>query len=452
VQTLADVPIVVGGTSGAWNRDGVILFAPANTVPLSRVIAGRGAPVPTTRLDPPQAGHRYPNFLPDGRRFLFFALGPPQAKGVYAGSIDSPDVRRLFDADSAAVFAAPDLAIFAREGALLAQRLDLDTLTLVGDPLPVAGSVAVHPNVIGAVAVSASATGPLAYRAAAEERQLTWVDRAGRRTGLVGAPDSGQPLSPELSPDERTVALARMMGGRPDLWLVDGTRGGLQRFTADWAQEYDPTWSPDGSRIIFSSNRTGILDLYEKSVGGGGTGDTLLLRSGEHKNALHWSPDGRYFLYAIQTAVAGRDIWCLPLTGDRKPFAVVQTMFEETEARFSPDGRWIAYQSNESGRTEVYVQRFPEPGSRFQISTAGGRFPQWRRDGRELFYLGGDDRLMAVRIDTSGSALESSLPETLFSAPAGAEYVASPDGQRFLVNVITREPSPITVLLNWRPR
>jgi Tol biopolymer transport system component len=228
----------------------------------------------------------------------------------------------------------------------------------------------------------------------------------------------------------------------------------LQRFTSDAAQEYNGVWSPDGGRLVFESNRNGILDLYEKHVGGSST-ESMLLASAEHKNALDWSPDGRHLLYASQTATTGRDIWSLPLFGDRRPFAVVRTAFEETIARFSPDGRWIAFQSNETGRNEIYVQPFPGPGGKSQISTAGGTEPRWRRNGRELYYLSTDSRLMSVGLTVTDQTRMSAVPEALFSLPAilaGAEYEAAPDGQRFLFTAITRDASPITILLNWKPQ
>ena len=400
---------------------------------------------------PPQTGHRYPHFLPDGRHFLFFALGPPDTKGVYVGSIDSQEVRRLFDADSSAVFAPPDYALFARQGALFAQQLDLDALAVVGEPLAVAPSVAAWPDTLASVAVSASVAGPIAYRARPEERQLTWFDRAGRQLGTLGPPDGGQPIDHRISPDGRTVSIARRVGGQPDIWLLETARGVLQRFTTDAAQETNGIWSPDGSRIVFSSNRNGILDLYERQVSGAAT-DSPLLAMPEHKNALDWSPDGRHILYALQTATAGRDIWALPLFGDRKPFVVVQSAFEESNARFSPDGRWIAFQSNETGRNEIYIQPFPGAVGKSRISTDGGSEPRWRQDSGELYFLGTDRRLMAARLTTAQTE-QSARPEPLFVLPEGAsEFEAAPDGQQFLVNVVTKEASPITVLLNWRPR
>jgi eukaryotic-like serine/threonine-protein kinase len=369
VQTLASAPVSVGGT---WNANGIILFAPASGGPLYRVRAGGGQATEATRIERPgQAGHRFPHFLPDGSHFLFFAMGTPEKRGVYLGSLDSTDVRRLFDADSAAVFAPPDYVLFARNGAPVAQRLDLRTMEPVGDPLPLAGQVVPDLGGYFSVALSAAASGPVAYRPSAGERQLVWLDRSGRQIGTVGNPDAAQPTSIRLSPDGHTVALYRVVSGNRDVWLIETMRSVLRRFTSDAATDSEPIWSPDGSRIVFTSLRMGLPDLYERSVSGV-EAETLLFASPEFKNLHDWSPDGRFILYTSQTPTAGRDLWALPLSGDKKPLAVTQTAFNEDSGRFSPDGRWVAYASNESGRYEIYVQPFPGPGGKLQVSTRGG--------------------------------------------------------------------------------
>jgi Tol biopolymer transport system component len=452
VRTLVSSPNDRGGT---WNDEGVIVFAPSSTGPLYRVPAGGGSTVAVTRVDPPrQTGHRFPRFLPDGRHFLFFALGTPEGQGVYLGSLDSMDARRLFDADGAAVFVPPDHVLFPRQGALWAQRLDPNTLESVGDSLPVAKSVAVDPNLFASVALSASAAGVVAYRASGVQGQMTWFDRTGRQIGTVGARDVGQPADLELAPDGRSVTFRRTVSGNMDVWLIEIARGVLRRFTANAARDYEAVWSPDGSRLVFSSDRKGVLDLYEKPVAGT-EAESLLLESPEHKNLYDWSLDGRYILYTIQNAKTAQDLWALPLFGDRKPLPVAQTAFQEVNGRFSPDVRWVAYVLNESGRNEIYVQPFPGPGARLQISTSGGNAPLWRRDGRELFYLGPDNRLMAVPISlpVNGSAIEAGAPVALFATRPGSEFAVSPDGQQFLVNTSLDDAAPpITVILNWRPK
>ena len=236
----------------------------------------------------------------------------------------------------------------------------------------------------------------------------------------------------------------------------------LSRFTFDGAPDAYPIWSPDGRRVVFSSNR-GILDLYEKKASGGGT-EELLLATPEFKVPTDWSLDGRFLLYRRDAPNHSFDIWALPMDGNRKPFPVIQTDFDERDGQFSPDGRWVAYESNESGRFEIYVQPFPGPGGKWQMSTNGGAQVRWRRDGKELFYIGLDGQLMAApfRLASNGQAVEPATPVSLFVTriPGGAlqagfkqQYVVSPDGQRFLINSLTAATaSPITLILNWKPR
>jgi Tol biopolymer transport system component len=451
VQTLATAPSVFGAT---WSPDDTIVFSGANMAPLYRVPATGGErAVEVTRLQPGQASHRLPQFLPDGRRFLFFATGAPEVQGVFVGSLNSTDAKRLVDAGTRAEFVPPDRILFARGEALYAQRMDLESMTLLGDPLLVAERVAQTSTIFGSVAVSASASGMLAYRAAAEtSRDLAWVDRQNRETGTLG-PVSGLVGTPRVSPDGRTLAVMRRVNGNDDIWLIETARGVLRRFTFDAAIEAAPVWSPNGNRIAFESARKGLRDLFVKSLDA--SAEEVLVESSENKNISDWSADGRFIAFAIQSSKTARDIWVLPLEGDREPFAVVQTAFEERDARFSPDGGWIAYQSNETGRNEVFVQPFPGPGRNWQISTDGGTFAQWRGDGREIFYLARDNRLMAVpvKLDASAPAVDAGTPVALFPLRPGAAYAVTPDGQRFLVNTPTDDAtaSPITVILNWKP-
>jgi dipeptidyl aminopeptidase/acylaminoacyl peptidase len=313
--------------------------------------------------------------------------------------------------------------------------------------------VATPADIVASVALSASAAGPVAYRPTAGERQLRWVDRSGRQVGVLGGPDSAQPGYARLSPDGRSVALIRMDNGNADVWLMETARDARQRITLDPAREFMPIWSPDSSGIVFGSTRKGGVDFYEGSVSSPGA-ERVLLESPENKNAWDWSPDGRWILYSALTPNTARDLWVLPLEGERTPVAVAQTAAEETNARFSPDGRWIAYQSNESGQHEIYVQPFPGSGVRSQISTGGGTRPQWARNGKGLFlfYLDQSDRVTTVPVTPNGPRVEPGTPVALFRLPRGAAYEAAPDGQRFLINEITKEPSPITVLLNWKPK
>ena len=446
IRPLANVANSVGL---AWSSEGTILFSPSPASALFRVGAGGGNAAPVTQLDPPrQIAHRYPQFLPDGRHFLFLAMGPLENRGIYVGSLDSPETHRLFESDSSVKFLPPDWVLFMREGALLAQRLNLGTLQLMGDPAPVATKVTLAPNGFNAIAVATSASGLLAYRPNAVENQRFWVDRSGRRIGMLGGPDATQSSSGVLSPDGRMLAVQRTVNGNTDIWLIDVDRDAPRRFTFEPVRDIDGAWSPDGRRIAFSSERAGVYDLYERAVDGT-TGDTLLLASPQPKLVDDWSPDGTHILYQVQDPNGNRDLWVLPLAGDRKPMPVVQTPFAEAGGQFSPDGRWIAYVSNETGRNEVWVQPFPGPGAKFQVSAGGGTLPQWRRDGRELLYLGPNDRVMAVPITMTGATLKAGASEALFTAPPGGFVTASPDGQRFVVSTITSDAAPVTLLLNW---
>ena len=314
-----------------------------------------------------------------------------------------------------------------------------------------------NPSNFASVALSASAAGPLAYRTAVPEpRQLIWFERSGKQTGTIGEPDTAEPTAARPSPDGRTVALTRRVSGNTDVWLIDATQGVPRRFTFDAATDLGPTWSPDGSRIFFHSARKGggFNSLFQKPVTGAGA-EEVLFESSENKNVMDSSSDGRFILFSSQSPKTARDLWALPLSGDRRPFVVVQTGFEENGGRFSPDGRWIAYHSNESGRNEVYVQPFPGPGPNTRISTNGGTNVQWRGDGREIFYQAPDNRLMAVPITLSadGRTVDAGRPVALFATRSGSQYAAASDGQRFLITTSLENAAtpPITVVLNWKP-
>jgi serine/threonine protein kinase len=455
VQTLADAPAARGG---AWGHD-TIVFAPANISPLMRIAARGGTPVEATRLATEHASHRLPSFLPDGRRFLFMVTGPPAVQGVYLGSLDSTESRRLFDGDSAAVFAGPDLVFFRREYALIAQRVNPETLQPAGDPVTVAESVGVRANFVGALAVSASGAGVFAYRPGVPTpRQLVWFDRRGTRLGVVGDPDerlTGGDASWAMSPDARTVAVVRQINNNNDLWLIDVARGAPRRFTSDSASESYPTWSPDGSRLAFGSSRlhgSVVHDVFLKSVSGADS-EMPVLESAENKSPVSWSADGRFILYTVLSAKSGADLWVFPVQDKGTPFAIAQTPAYETSGALSPDGHWVAYQSTETGRAEIYVQPFPGPARSTLVSTGGGTTPFWRGDSKEIFYKALDNRVMAIPISMRAGTLEAGTAEELFKVRPTATFNAARDGQRFLVNTPTGDETtpPITVVLNWKP-
>jgi serine/threonine protein kinase len=457
-QTLADAP---AGRGGAWNGEGTILFAPTNASPLWRVSASGGPSLQVTQLDLPNLGsHRLPQFLPDGRHFLFFAQGRAEHQGIFLGSLDAKDVTRLTLSETAGAYTEPGLLLFNREGTLIARRLDVATRTLTGDPITVADPVSYDGN-FDIPGFSPALKGTIAYRAGGmERRQLIWFDRNGKTLGVAWEPDANDQLGSELSPDGRRVAVARTVQNNADVWFIDIMRGGAERITTDAARDQFPVWSPDGQHIAFSSNRKGVFNIYTKSLIGKGD-EQLVLESAQAKLTLDWSPGG-YLLYEEADTKTGWDLWALPITGDRKPIAVSNTPFEERSGQFSPDGRWVAYQSNETGRFEIYVQPFPGPGVRSQVSTAGGEDPRWRSDGRELFFIAPDGKLMATSVRIQAGSFEAGSPEALFQTritTGGVAYLlpqydVSRDG-RFLINTPLDEAiSPIVLILNskYAPR
>jgi Tol biopolymer transport system component len=457
VPTLANAP---GGTGGSWNRDNVIVFASLGR-PMFRIPATGGEPVALSGVT--QQGSDFsPHFLPDGNHFLYYVRGSPEVRGVYVGQLDdTAQARRLLDSDTGAVYASSGHLLFVRQGTLLAQHFDPARLELTGNPFAVAERVGSRPFGQGA---SVSNTGSIAYRTspADAQRQFVWFDRSGKELSRVGDSVSTTLSNPSLSLDGQRVALYRGVNGNPDIWLFETRRGLFSRFTSDDADDVMPIWSPDGKNIIFSSNRSGVHQLYQKPVAAGGT-EELVLSTAQNKSATDSSSDGRFVLFSNQDPTSGLDIWALPLDGTKKAFPVVRTNFAEQSGQFSPGGTWIAYQSDESGRAEIYVQPFPGPGNKWQISSDGGSQVRWRRDGKELFYVALDGRLMAVpfRVASNTEVPEIDAPAALFAPPLGGavqqgdprhQYVVSSDGQRFLVATVTEATSsPITVILNWKP-
>jgi Tol biopolymer transport system component len=458
-QTLADAPTARGAT---WNRDGVIVFASTAGQGLTQVPAGGGPPTTVMRPRPGETNLRWPQFLPDGRRFLVQVLESSGARGVYIGSLDGGEPKRVLDAETAGIYAAGYL-LSVSQGVLVARRFDPALGSVSGDPMTVAQSVGVE-SALGRAGVSVSDTGVLAHRnGAAGRRQFVWVDRAGKTLGVLVPPEETALASPELAANGERLALYRTMQGNTDVWLVEVARGLANRFTFAPAIDAAPVWSPDGNRIIFRSARGGHYDLFEKPANGAADEQPLLVTP-QDKSPLDWSPDGRVLLYASQDPKNQSDLWALPLTGERKPFPIVQTSFDEVHGQFSPDGRWLAYASNESGRYEVYARSFPDAGGKFQLSTGGGIYPRWRRDGRELYYITPDNRMMAVPIELAPATrtLNPGSPVALFASrlatqgSAGlagfgskAQYAVARDG-RFLLNVAAEDTtSPITIVLNW---
>jgi Tol biopolymer transport system component len=453
-QVLTSAPFAGGGT---WNREGTILFARTTTGPIWRISSTGGDAVAVTRVKTPQENiHSFPHFLPDGRHFLYNVSGSAEARGVYVGQLDgSSDTRRILNTAGPAVYHLSGHLLFVRQGALMAQRFDPVRLAVNGNPFQMAEGV-----LNGALSVSGA--GQITYRAAPARvgsRQFIWVDRSGREGEKIGPPLNG--TNPSISPDNRRLALQRTINGNQDIYLLDIVRGVLNRFTFDPSSNASAIWSPDGSRIVFGSNRSGVYDFYEKPVNGAGN-EKLLLATPQTKVQSDWSPDGRFLLYRSLDSKMGYDLWALPFEGDRKPFPVVQTNSDERDGQFSPDGKWIAYQSSDTGQFEIYIQPFPGPGGKFQISSSGGAQVRWCRDGKELFYIALDGRLMAVPIQLTSDvqSVEAGTPVPLFITHIGGaiqgtdrqQYIVSPDCRQFLMNTVVEESAPpITLVLNWRP-
>jgi Tol biopolymer transport system component len=457
-RTLAQATFMIGAS---WSQDGVILFAPNPASGLWRVPADGGTPSMVTAVEPGQAGHGFPQFLPDGRHFIYVAFGRPDVSGVYLGRLDDPLKRRLIDTSSMAVHAAGHL-FFVQKDTIFAQGFDATTLALQDRPAPVAAGIL--ENLGYFVTLSATDSGTVAFRtgSASRAKQFVWFDRAGRVLEKVGEPDPANAAAPSPSPDGTHVAMFRRGQDAPDsdIWQLETRRGVLTRFTTTPGEDIFPSWSRDGARIAFTSNRNRLYELYAKSTQGAGEETLLVSGSAEETFVSDWSPDGRLLLYQRRSPKTGWDLWALTLsTGASAPF--LQTESDERDAIFSPDGRWIVYGSNSAGRYDVYV-RPSAGGVATPVSTNGGVQPRWRADGRELFYVALDGRLMAVDIASPANGpIEVGSPTFLFPTKIGrvftpggsSEYIPSPDGTRILMNTVVSDPgpAPIRLVLNWSP-
>jgi eukaryotic-like serine/threonine-protein kinase len=455
-QILAEASLDPRG--GTWGPDGTIVFAPAFQGSLLRIAATGGTVSAAMALDSSrkEQTHRWPSFLPDGRHFLYYASrgGGEEPGEIFIGSLDQQPPRRVVESSSLAMFAAPGYLLFVRGTTLLAQPFDVDRLQLKGRPVAIADQLPRPGSTAGLRTFSVSSSGVLAYHAGAgTQTQLAWLDRAGRELGVIGSP--AEHYAPRLTPDGTRLAVERLDpdSTNSDIWLMDLARSIASRFTFDPADDTLSVWSPDGTRLFFSSSREGVTQLYQALSDRPGSEEPLL-RSGAWKAPDDVSPDGQFLIYETIDPKGEGDLWLLPLSGDRRPQPFEVTPFSEWGAQFSPDGRWIAYVSNASGRAEIFVQAFPGPGGKRQVSSEGGTMPRWRNDGRELFYLGADGRLMAAEVRLSPS-FESRVPTALFKVSLlespDRQYDVSPDGTRILVNRVSKETeaTPMTVVLDW---
>jgi Tol biopolymer transport system component len=413
---LCDAP---EGRGGTWSIEGEIVFATA-TRPLFRVSAAGGVPRQVTPSTASRASiaPRWPHFLPDSRHFLYWQ--PGQDGGLFLGTTGSPEVRALIPGASAAVFSNGHL-LYVRGNVLLAQPFDPVRLQLTGEARPIAEGVGWSMNRGLAFSVSNSSANPstnpgvLAYRAAGDPKtQLAWFDRQGRTLGPASEPGIIDAFS--LSPDGTRAVVARRESedGLSALWIAEFVRGVNMRLTFGPLSTSSPIWSPDGSRILFSARRDGGNGMFQLPANGSGK-EELLQQTPGNIHIDSWSPSGRFIAYTAADAKGGSAIWALPLgSGDRKPMPILQDSFRVRQASFSPDERWIAYVSNESGRDEVYLRGSPSGDGKWLISSSGGTSPSWRRDGRELFYVAPDGTLTAVGIASSASGIRPDVARPLF--------------------------------------
>jgi eukaryotic-like serine/threonine-protein kinase len=458
-------PAAVSDAS-VWHSNNTILFAQDDTG-IFRVSADGGTPIQLTRLDSTrrEINHLWPVWLPDGRQFLYTvtsldAAGRRAPRAVYVRSVDAGTQELVTQHESRILYAAPGFLLYVEEGALMSRAFDLRAHRLVGEPVKIADDL-MYSRTNGNAAVSVSETGVLAYYGGVARSDLMSFDRSGRRIESTWVQ---QPFSSaiRISPDgEHVIAdVQDARTGSSDIWIYDLSRRVPMRFTADVGNDTSPVWSPDGRRVVFSSDRGGAPDLFSKTTDGL-TNEQVLLARRAPQLANDWSTDGTFVVFEENNRETGLDLWLLPLDGDRTPTPMIRTRFQEWGARLSPDAAWVAFASNESGTSEVYVAPVRGPGERVRVSTGGGIAPRWRRrDGRELFYVAPDtNSIMAVEVTTKPT-FKAGSPVALFSthgAPASRRqsrevpYDASPDGQRFLINTPSEQPpvSGITVVLNW---
>ena len=459
-QALCDAP---AGRGGAWGATGTIVFAPDTTSGLARVDAAGGTRVALSTLDGRETSHRWPDFLPDGNHFLYFAHGSTSADGgIYLAALDSKERKLLLRNDSNAIYAAPGFLLFVRDNTLMAQRFNPRSLSLEGEAKPLADHVAVNTDTWRSV-LTASENGELLYQhgAAGGGSQLFWFDPSGKQGELV-LPETADYYNPVLSPDASKLAFVLENNGIGDIWVLDLARHTKTRITFGPQYSGWPVWWPDGKSIVFDYGSSGSEDsLYRQNADGTGSKEKLLETPGIIEIPFSVSPDGRYIAYMRRDPKSrtGNDIWALPMfpdnSGDQKPFPVVATNFVDVTPSFSPDGKWLAYANDETGRFEVYIQPFPSGAGRWQVSTGGGARPNWRKDGKELFFFSIDQQMMAVDVNQKGASLQLGAPHALFKAatvngPSGP-YAVSADGKKFIMNTILPQSitEPLTLITNW---
>lgn len=452
-DTLCDAP---QGRGGSWSNQGFILFAPRAGGPIYQVSSSGGEAKAVTKPVESKTSEmqRWPSILPDGDHFLFSINN---SRSLWLWNMRTGEARLLVQGCSNAMYAPPGYLVFSKSGTLLAQAFDAKKNQLQGEAFPIVKQKIGYYGPKTLAAFSVSNTGVITYLAdQTVPTQLTWVDRNGHKRGTMG--EKGFYQSPKIAPDGNRVSLLRVDAedsSSGDIWIYQADRQSFTRFTFHPDERWSPLWSPDGRTIYFS----GGGEIFAQTVGTSGSQQAIVADPSGWKRPTDVSSDGKYLAYYSQTSGSGHDIWILPLSPGAKPFVYLRTPFTESDAHFSPDGKWIAYTSDESGRSEIYVQSFPAGNGKWQVSTAGGLYPRWSPKGSELFFSTLDDVLTAVSIKTSPTfSIGASTP--LFRLPHGAPYAegdeiiaydVSADGQRFLLNipVESEKPSYITLVLNW---
>jgi Tol biopolymer transport system component len=457
VQVLCDAP---NGRGGTWNRDGVIVFAPdALAVGLFRVSSSGGSPTEVTKPDASrfETSHRWPVFLPDGKHFLYLAAnfaGQLENNAIFLGSLDSQERRLLVSTSANAAYAEPGYLLYVRDNnTLVAQPFDRRRYVLSGEPHTLSDEVLYTPLVDRAVfSVSGGEVLVTQTGKGASLSQLTWFDRSGKPAGTVGKPASYSNV--RLSPDGRRVATDQTDpdGRKLDIWIHESSQGATTRLTFDPGADQTPIWSPDGKQILFSGNQRLGSQLYLKNADGSGSEEQVSDLGFGVFNPWDWSRDGKYILFG-----KGNELWSISRP-ERETKPLLQAKWTVRNAQFSPDGRWMVYASNETGSMEIYVSSFPSGNGKWQVSIGGGQEPKWRQDGKELFYLSADGKMMAVAV-TMGASFKASSPVVLFQTHRRRpisfldvfSYDVSGDGQRFLIAMKVDEANaaPLSILLNW---
>ena len=470
LSTIDQAPV---SPSGTWNRDGVILFGSGEG--LKRVSSSGGNTTAVTKVNPGarETGHGYPQFLPDGQRFLYFVSSTdPNVQGVYVSSLAHPEQRKqIVRAAAKAVYVPPRAAypghlLWVHDQTLMAQTFDTDMLERRGDPIPIAREIGFNPSAPMRVAFWASEGGVLMYfsNPPGMKRPMTWVGRDGKEFGDAIPEDRSS--SPAISPDGTRLAFNRIVErDNPDIWVWELARRAITRLTFDQGSETTPVWSPDGHQLAFASDvqRIGVRQVYVTDTSGNRQ-VRRLTEGTQSREPLDWSRDGKYLLIREVGANAEQwDLSAVPLDAQQQPIRLVSSDFNESSGRISPNGEWIAYQANDTGRDEIYVQAFPTPGAngrpngRWQISNMGASDMKWRDDGRELYYESLDGRMMAVAIETDAKAVHAQAPRELFPMTSDItvlhSFDATPDGQRFLVLGTSRgsaNGAQLRVVTNWQ--